>query len=61
MEPNGALEWGDFEVDIVPNFELKVSLPFFCITLLSTLSNSKILSYLGDFFLGILDLSGAKE
>ena len=31
MEPDGALEWGDFEVNIVPNFELKVSLPVICI------------------------------
>jgi hypothetical protein len=60
MEPNGASEWGDFEVDIVPNFELKVSSPIICVTLLSALSNSQILSHLGDSF-GILDLCRAKE
>ena len=33
-------EVGDFDINIVPNFELKVSLPFICVTLLTTLSNS---------------------
>ena len=61
MEPDGASEWGDFEVDIVPNFELKVSSPVICVTLLSSLGNSQILSHLGDSFFGILDLCGAKE
>ena len=60
MEPDGASELGDFEVDIIPNFELKVSSPFICVPLLSALSNSQILSYFGDSF-GILDLCGAKE
>ena len=61
MEPNSASEWGDFEVDIVPNFELKLSSPFIYVTLLLALSNSQILSHLGDSFLSILDLCGAKE
>ena len=61
MKPDGASEWGDFEVDKVPNFELKVSLPFVCVTLLSALGNSQILSHLGDSFFGLLDLCGAKE
>ena len=61
MEPDGASKWRDFEINIVPNFELKVSSPFICVTLLSTLSNSQILSHLSDSFLGILDLCRAKE
>ena len=61
MEPDGALELGDFEVDIVVNFKLKVSSPFICVTLLSALSNSQILSHLGDSFFGVLDLYEAKE
>jgi hypothetical protein len=61
MEPDGASEWGDFEVDIVPNFKLKVSLPAIYVALLSALSNSQVLSHLGDSFFGILDLCGAKE
>ena len=60
MEPDGASEWGDFELDLVPNFELNVSSPVICVTILSTLGNSQILSYFGDSF-GILDLCGAKE
>ena len=39
MEPDGASEWGDFEVDIAPNFELMVSSLVICITLLSALCN----------------------
>ena len=61
MEPDGASKWGDFEINIVPNFKLKVALPFICVTLLSSLSNSQILSHLGESFLGILDLSRAIE
>jgi hypothetical protein len=51
----------NFKVDIVPNFELKVSSPIIYVTLLSALSNSQILLQLGDSFFGILDLCGAKE
>jgi hypothetical protein len=61
MEPDGASEWGDFEVDIVPNFELKISTPVIYVTLLTAFSNSQILSHLGDSFFGILDLCEAKE
>jgi hypothetical protein len=60
MEPDGASEWGDFEVDIVPNFELEVSTPVICVTLLLDLCNPQILSHLGDSF-SILNLGGAKE
>jgi hypothetical protein len=60
MEPDGASKSGDFEIDTVPNHELKVSMPVICITLLSALSNPQVLSYLGDSF-SILDLCGAKE
>ena len=52
---------GDFEVDIVPNLELKVSSPVIYVTLLLALSNPQILSHFGDSFLGILDLCRAKE
>jgi len=61
MESDGASKWGDFEINVVPNFKLKVSSPFIYITLLSALSNSQILSHLSDSFLSILDLCGAKE
>ena len=61
MQSDGASEWGDFEVDIVPNLELKVSSPVIYVTLLLALSNPQILSHLGDTFFGILDLCGAKE
>ena len=61
MEPDGASKWRDFEGDIVPNFKLKVPLPFIYVTLLSALNNSQILSHLGNSFLSILDLCGAKE
>jgi hypothetical protein len=60
MEPNGASEWGNFEVDIVPNFELSVSLPVICVTLLLALRDSQILSHLGDSF-SILDLWGGAK
>jgi len=61
MEPDGALKWGEFEVDIVPNFKLKVSSPVIDVTLMSALSNFQILSHLGDSFFSILDHGGAKE
>ena len=61
MEPDVTSEWGDFEIDILLDFELKVSPPVIGITLLSALSNSQILPHLGDSFFGILDHGKAKE
>jgi hypothetical protein len=39
MKFDGALEWGDFEIDIVPNLKLEVSLMIIYIALLSALGN----------------------
>jgi hypothetical protein len=39
MKSDGTSEWGDFEIDIVPNLKLEVSPTVICITLLSALSN----------------------
>jgi hypothetical protein len=61
MEPDGASEWGDLEIDIVPNLELEVSTPVICVTLLSALGNPQVLSHLGDSFFSLLDLCGTKE
>jgi hypothetical protein len=61
MESSSALERRNFEIDIVSNFELEVSLTIICVTLLSALGNPQILSHLGDSFFGILDFCGAKE
>jgi hypothetical protein len=57
VESDGATEWGDIDIYIVPNFELEISLSVVCVALLSVLGNPQILSHLGDSFLGILDLS----
>jgi hypothetical protein len=61
MKSDGTSEWGDFEIDIVPNLKLEVSLTVICVTLLSALGNPQVLSHLGDSFFGIFDLCGAKE
>jgi hypothetical protein len=61
MESDGASEWGDLEIDIVPNLELEVSPMIICITLLSALGDPQILSHLGNPFFGIFDLGRAKE
>jgi hypothetical protein len=61
MKSDDASEWGDLEIDIVPNLKLEVSLTVICITLLSALGNPQVLSHLGDSFFGIFDLCGAKE
>jgi hypothetical protein len=60
MKSDGTSEWGDFEIDIVPNLKLKVSSTIICVTLLSALSNPQVLSHLGDSF-NIFDFCGAKE
>jgi hypothetical protein len=61
MKSDGASEWGNLEIDIVPNLKLEVSLTVICITLLSALGNPQVFSHLGDSFFGIFDLCGAKE
>jgi hypothetical protein len=61
MKSDGTLEWGDFEIDIVPNLKLEVSPTVIYVTLLSALGNPQVLSHLGDSFFGIFDLCGAKE
>jgi hypothetical protein len=61
MKFDGALEWGDFEIDIVPNLKLEVSLMIIYVALLSALGNPQVLSHLGDSVFGIFDLCGAKE
>jgi hypothetical protein len=61
MKSDGASEWGDLEIDIVPNLKLKVSTTVICVTLLSALNNPQVFSHLGDSFFGIFDLCGAKE
>jgi hypothetical protein len=61
VKSNGASEWGNFEIDIVPNLKLEVSPTVICITLLSALGNPKVFSHLGDSFFGIFDLCRAKE
>jgi hypothetical protein len=61
MKSDGTLEWGDFEIDIVPNLKLEVSPTIICITLLSALGNPQVFSHLGNSFFGIFDLCGTKE
>jgi hypothetical protein len=61
MKFDGASEWGNFEIDIVPNLKLKVSPTVICITLLSALGNPQVFSHLGDSFFDIFDLCEAKE
>jgi hypothetical protein len=61
MKSDGASEWGDLEIDIVPNLKLEVSMTVICVTLLSALSNPQVFPHLGDSFFGIFDLCGAKE
>jgi hypothetical protein len=60
MKSDSASEWGDLEIDIVPNLKFKVSPAVICITLLLALGNPQVFSHLGDSF-GIFDLCGAKE
>jgi hypothetical protein len=61
MEPEGATERRDLEIDMVSNLELEVSPMVICIALLLALGNPQILSYMSDSLLGLLDLSRAKE
>jgi hypothetical protein len=61
MKSDGTSEWGDFEIDIVPDLKLEVSPTVICITLLSALGNPQVLSYLGYSFFSIFDLCGTKE
>jgi hypothetical protein len=61
MKSDGTSEWGDLEIDIVPNLKLEVSPTVICITLLSALGNPQVLSYLSYSFFGIFDLCGTKE
>jgi hypothetical protein len=53
MKPNGASKSGDFEVNVVPNFELEISMHVVYVALLLALCNSQILSHwvtpLGSF------------
>jgi hypothetical protein len=61
MKSDGTSEWGDIEIDIVPNLKLDVSPTVICVTLLSALGNPLVFSHLCDSFFGIFDLCGAKE
>jgi hypothetical protein len=61
MKSDGASEWGNSEIDIVPDLKLKVSPMVICVTLLSALGNPQVFSHLCDSFFGIFDLCGAKE
>jgi hypothetical protein len=61
MKSNGTSEWGDFEIDIVPNLKLKVSPTVICVALVPALGDPHVFSHLGDSFFGIFDLCGAKE
>jgi hypothetical protein len=61
MKSDGASEWGNFEIDIVPDLKLEVSPMVICITLLSALGNPQVFSRLCDSFFSIFDLCGAKE
>jgi hypothetical protein len=61
MKSDGASEWRDFEIDIVPNLKLEVSPTIICITLLSALGNPQVLLHLGDSFFNIFDFCGAEE
>jgi len=61
MKSDSASEWGDFEIDIVPNLKLEVSPTVICVAFLSALGNPQVLSHLGDSFFGFFDLRGAKE
>jgi hypothetical protein len=60
MKSDGASEWGNFEIDIVPDLKLEVSPIVIYVTLLSALGNPQVFSHLCDSF-GIFDLCGAKE
>jgi hypothetical protein len=61
MKSDGASEWGDFVIDIVPNLKLEVSPTVICVTLLWALADPQVFSHLGDSFFSIFDLRGAKE
>jgi hypothetical protein len=61
MKSDGASEWGNLEIDIVPNLKLEISLTVIYITLLSALGNPHVFSHLGDSFFSIFDLCRAKE
>jgi hypothetical protein len=61
MEPEGATERRDLEIDMVSNLELEVSPMVICIALLLALGNPQIFLHLSYPLLGLLDLSRAKE
>jgi hypothetical protein len=61
MKSDGALEWGDFEIDIVPDLKLEVSPAVIFVTLLSALGNPQVLLHLGASFFGIFDSCRAKD
>jgi hypothetical protein len=61
MKSDGTSEWGDFEIDIVPNLKLEVSLTIIYVALLSALGDPQVFSHLSDSFFGIFDFCGAKE
>jgi hypothetical protein len=61
MKSDGASEWGDLEIDMVPNVKLEVSPTVICVALLLALGNAQVFSHLGDSFFGIFDLCRAKE
>jgi hypothetical protein len=61
MEPEGAVERRDLEIDMVSNLELEVSPTVIYIALLSALGNPQIFLHLSYSLLSLLDLSKAKE
>jgi hypothetical protein len=61
MEPEGATERRDLEIDMVSNLELEVSPTVTCIALLSALGNPQFFLHLSYSLLGLLDLSRAEE
>jgi hypothetical protein len=61
MKPNGASKLGDFEVNIVPNFELEISMHVVYVALLSALCNSHILSHWATPSLASFIFAGPKN
>jgi hypothetical protein len=61
MEPEGATERRDLEIDIVSDLELEVPPTVICVAVLSTLCDPQILSHLSYSLFGLFDLSRAEE
>jgi hypothetical protein len=61
MEPEGATEWRDLEIDMVSNLELEVPPTVICIAFLSTLCDPQVFSHLSYSLFGLFDLSRAEE